>query len=324
VARCAELEQARVNTAVVASRLLIALTTLTAGVLVPISVANALVKQPTGISLSPFQKQLTIEPSDTEKSYELLLTNHTQNLQELGLQVRDFGSLNDTGGVLLEGSTQYSQKYGLVSWLTLGTNTVVLQPGESRSIPITVQNRSSLQPGGHYGAVVASVNSLDETKKNKVLINQQLLSLLFVKKTGGDHYDLKLSSIEHNGNWLHLPSDIKLRFQNPGNTHVVPRGIVQLKSPSGKVLAQGPINTESAFVLPETFREIYVPLTKMANGPPVPGLYRIEVAYRYDGLSQSVTHRQTLNFISLQTYIAIGLLLILSVYIFRRSQRGKK
>src|SRR5207244_2068642 len=103
---------------------------------------------------------------------EVILTNHTMTLQELDLSVRDFGSLNDTGGILLEGSNRYTQRYGLASWLSLGTDTVVLQPNETRSVPVTVYNRSSLQPGGHYGAVVASVNSLNGQSGNSVVINQ--------------------------------------------------------------------------------------------------------------------------------------------------------
>lgn len=292
---------------------------------VPASAASSQPKSTPGISLSPFQQQLSLAPDDPSATFDLQLTNHTASLQELRLSARDFGSLNDTGGVLLEGSnSRYTQKYGLVSWLALGTDTVVLQPGESRSIPITIENRSSLQPGGHYGAVVASVNSLDDQQGNRVVINQQMLSLIFVKKVGGEHYDLKLSRIEHNGNWVKLPDNVKLRFMNPGNVHVVPRGTVSLKSPNGKVLAQGIINSESAYVLPETFRELDVPLTKIASQYPLPGLYSIEVHYRYEGLTRAAKQSQNLQFISLPTYALVALIIGVGLYVFRRYKKSTK
>src|SRR5262249_19952363 len=131
-----------------------------------------------GIALSPFESEISIQPTDTSKTFNLTLTNKTASLQELDLKAQDFGSLNDTGGVLLEGSNSYTQHYGLASWLTLGTDTVILKPGESRSVPVTIDNRSSLQPGGHYGAVVASVNSLNDQSGNHVVIDQRLLSLI--------------------------------------------------------------------------------------------------------------------------------------------------
>jgi len=277
-----------------------------------------------GITLTPFEKQISVVPGDASESFTLTLTNHTSSLQELHLTAHDFGSLNDTGGVLLEGSKakSYSQKYGLTSWLTLGTDTVDLQPGESADVPVTVENRSSLQPGGHYGAVVASVNSLDDETSNHVVVNQQLLSLLFVKKLGGEHYELKLTGVEQNGNWFHLPNDIKLRFQNPGNVHVTPRGIVRLKSPTGKVLAQGIINSESAYILPETFRELYVPLTRVSSAPPLPGIYHIEVEYRYDGLSKAALKTSAVRYLNIGGIGLILLILLVLVYVLKK--RSKK
>lgn len=267
-----------------------------------------------GISISPFIQQIDILPGDIAKSFTLTLTNHTSTLQELNLTPRDFGTLNDSGGILLEGNNKYTQKYGLTSWMSLGADTVALQPKESRDVLVTINNRTSLQPGGHYAAVVASVKTLDEsTAGNKVAINQQLLSLILVNKMGGEHYALKLTSIQENGNWLHLPNTVKLRFQNPGNVHVIPRGTVKLTSPSGKVLAKGVINSESAYVLPESFREIYVPLTTVSKDIPFPGVYHVEVDYRYDGIDQTAHKFSIVKFINLKIYI-FGLIILLVIW----------
>ena len=256
-----------------------------------------------GITISPFLQQINILPDDGTKSFTLKLTNNTSNLQELILTSRDFGSLNDTGGVLLEGNPNYTQKYGLTSWMTLGTNTIVLQPKESKEVPVAITNRASLQPGGHYAAVVVSVKALDTVTGNAVAINQQLMSLILVNKAGGERYALKLAGIQENGNWLRLPNTVKLRFQNPGNVHVIPRGTVLLKDPTGKILAKGIINAESAYVLPETFRELYVPLAKVSNDLPFPGAYRVEVNYRYDGINKTAQKSSIVKFINLKLFI---------------------
>lgn len=277
-----------------------------------------------GITLSPFEQQLSVAPDDLSRTFNLNLTNNTTSLQELSLSSRDFGSLNDTGGVLLEGSNAYSQKYGLTSWLKLGTDTVVLQPGETKNVPVTIENRPSLQPGGHYGAVVASVTSLDDQSSNRVVINQQLLSLLLVTKVGGEKYNLKLKDVSPNGNWFHLPNTVKLRFQNPGNVHVVPRGTVKLKSPSGKILAEGIINSESAYILPESFRELFVPLNKVASTPPLPGVYNVEVDYRYDGINVVAVKNYPVRFLSLGTFAALLAVVALVVYILRRRKIASK
>ncbi len=271
-----------------------------------------------GITLSPFLQQITIGSGDVTKSFTLTITNHTAGLQELNLSARDFGSLNDTGGVLLEGSSSYTQKYGLTSWMSLATDTVVLQPQESRTVLVSINNRSSLQPGGHYGAVVASVNSLEDQTGNKVVVNQQILSLILVNKVGGEHYDLKLAGMTQNGNWLHLPNTVRLRFQNPGNVHVVPRGVVRLKSPGGTVIAQGIINSESAFILPESYRELYVPLTRTGTALPLPGLYHVAVEYRYDGINRTTTKSFALRFVDLGLYLLALVVILAAAWQIRR------
>jgi hypothetical protein len=277
------------------------------------------------ISLSPFLQNITVSESDTTKSFNLELTNHSPNVQELDLTTRDFGSLNDTGGILLKGTTDnYSQHYGLTSWLTLEADTVVLQPGEARTVAVSINNRQDLQPGGHYAAVVASIKSLDDQSGNHVVVNQQLLSLILVDKQGGDHYDLKLTYVEQNGNWLHLPNDIKLRFQNPGNVHVVPRGQVLLKNPAGSVIAKGIINSETAFILPTTLRDLYVRLTPVGHSLPLPGIYHVEVDYRYDGIDLTANKSFAVRFINLKLYTTIILLFGAGIWFARRRLTGSK
>jgi hypothetical protein len=288
------------------------------------ALAAATPKATKGISISPFLKQVDIQSTEATKSFMLTLTNRTDSLQELQLSGHDFGSLNDSGGVLLDGANNYTQKYGLASWLTIGTDTVILQPKESRDIPVTINNRDSLRPGGHYGAVVASVKGLDTQTGNHVAINQQLLSLILANKVGGERYDLKLKSISENGNWLHLPNTIKLRFQNPGNVHVVPRGTVKLVNPAGKTISQGIINDGSAYILPESFREIYVPLKTTGHPLELPGIYRVEVNYRYDGLATYATKTKALHYADLKLYAGIFIIIGLLVYAIRHKKTTRK
>ncbi len=291
---------------------------------IPSASAAGIKTTKSGITLSPFEQQISIASDDPNRTFNLDIINNTTSLQELNLSARDFGSLNDTGGVLLEGSKGYSQKYGLTSWLSLGTDTVTLQPSEKRSVPVTIENRTSLQPGGHYGAVVASVTSLNDQSSNRVVINQQLLSLILVKKVGGEKYNLRLKNVTQNGNWLHLPTVVKLRFQNPGNVHVVPRGELKLKSPSGKVIAHGIINSESAYILPETFRELYVPLTKIRSSYPLPGVYSVEVDYRYDGLNVSASKSYATRYINLKLDVVLLLIIfIIARYLVIKIKKAK-
>lgn len=270
-----------------------------------------------GITISPFIQKININQNDTKKTYNLNLKNNTPYQKEVDLTVEDFGSLNNTGGVLLEGSNNYTKKYGLASWITLGTDTVNLGANQSTQVPITIENRSDLTPGGHYGAVIASVNSLKSQSGDSATINQQLLSLIFADKVGGEHFALNLTKVSNDGNWFHYPHTVTLEFQNPGNVEVTPRGIVELQSSSGKIISRGIINQGSGLILPDSFYDMYVPLNKVGSSLPLPGLYKIVVYYRYDQISNYAKKTSYLNFISLGMYLAILGLIVISIISFK-------
>jgi hypothetical protein len=264
-----------------------------------------------GITISPFMQQVSIQPSEATKTFNLTLTNNTSSLKEIDLTVEDFGSLNNTGGVLLEGSNSYTKRYGLASWMTLGTDTVNLAAKQTALVPIIIDNRPDLAPGGHYGAVIASINGLKAQAKNSVTINQQILSLVVVDKVGGEHFALDLKKISDDGNLFRLPKTAKLEFQNPGNIQVTPRGIVELVSPSGSIISKGIINEGSSFILPQSFYDMYVPLQKVGSAFPLPGLYKVIVYYRYDQVSNYAKKTSYVNFIDLGLYvIGIGLVTV--------------
>jgi hypothetical protein len=105
---------------------------------------------------------------------------------------------------------------------------------------------------------------------------------VFVKKIGGEINGLGLKGSEFSRNVVRLPEKVRLRFQNSGNVHVVPRGIVTIIDPLGRVAIKGIINEESGIILPETLRTYPVTL-KSVEKILVPGNYTLSIAYRYDG-----------------------------------------
>lgn len=280
-----------------------------------------------GISVSPSIQNINLTTDTTERPFTLYYTNTTKNILQLTISAQDFGSLDQTGGVLLEGSNSYTQKFGLVRWLSLGTTKLTLPPQTTESVNAMILNQPSLQPGGHYGAIVATIDNPGSIDGNQVALSQQIISLLLLDKIGGDHYDMKLNNVIQNGTWIHLPTNVSLLFQNKGNVHLVPRGLVQLKAPNGTTISRGIINSDSAYILPQTSRLVNVPLTTVARGFSLPGIYRLEVDYRYDGLSKYGKQIFAVRYIDLKLYLLIVTMLIIVFAIywkFRRSIRQSR
>lgn len=272
-----------------------------------------------GITMTPFLENVELNNQDTTKNITITYTNNTHLIQELDLTTKDFGSLDSTGGVILEGSNSYTQKFGLTSWMSLSNNILTLPPESSESVNVTISNLISMSPGGHYGAVVASVNNFNNPiSGNHVSVNQELVNLIMIDKVGGNHFDLKLLNTSQNGNWLHLPNSVVLSFKNPGNVQVVPRGIVRLISPTNVVISQGIINPQSSFILPQTIQDMSVPLESVNKNYPLPGIYKVIVSFRYDGYNKFAVSSYDVKYVDLTGYLIILIFLILIFYVIKK------
>ncbi len=284
---------------------------------------------PKGLTVNPAFEEIVLDTETKTKDFFIFLQNTTDTTMILRIKVLDFGSLDESGGVAFLGATNdVTKKYALASWIRPETDVVILEPGESKKILITIENRESLSSGGHYGALTfqreSNTSSDIKTGEDTVAINQLFSALLFVKKIGGEIYHLDLKEWKYQNNHFSFQNNIQLRFQNSGNVHLVPRGTVIISDPFNRVVAKGVINEESAIILPETFRIYTVVLRNIAFSF-VPGKYTAEISYRYDG--QEIFSTSSFSFDFFPFPATLGSLIFiggLSWYVARYWKKRKK
>jgi hypothetical protein len=245
-----------------------------------------------GISFSPAFSEVEVKADQLRVQYELKLKNHNRFDQNFRLSVVDFGSLDEEGGVAFIGqsTSELEHRYGLASWMTPEKNTVFVPAGGEAKLVVTIDNRASLAPGGHYGAVLATAitDTGQDVVNPRVGVKEVLSSLVLASKDGGARQELKLVQQAGNGTWWRLPTTVALRFQNSGNVHVTPRGVVEVKDPVGTVVQRAAINEGSGVILPESFRRFHTPLMSLQTAW-MPGIYQILTTYRYDGTDTTQT-----------------------------------
>lgn len=235
----------------------------------------------TGITLSPPFQQITLDPNASSATAKSVIANHTNEEVKLQVSAVDFGTLDQTGGLFLIGQpNDFSRKYGLTTWIQLDTKDVTLKPGESKTITATILNEASMKAGGHYAAILFTAGA--KSSGAQVNLKPVVTELLFVRKTGGDWQDISLADFDHPSGLWGLPSHINLKFENRGNVHVLPRGIVSIIGPNGKVVSKGVINDGSNLILPESQRVYDTPI-KGKRLSALPGSYKLVVNYHYEG-----------------------------------------
>lgn len=246
-----------------------------------------------GFAISPAFQNVTVKAGQSEAQFTLEIGNNSAQDQNFRLTATDFGSLDEEGGVAFLGqpASELEHRYGLASWLKLEKDAVFVPAGKSVQMRVSLENRPSLSPGGHYGAVLATaVTDTGQAVSGdpRVGVRQVLSSLVLAIKDGGGMADLRLVSQATDAHFWHLPSTIEQRFQNVGNVHAVPRGTIEVRDPFGRVVTRGAANAESGAILPESFRRYSSPLDKIATAW-APGFYSVVSSYRYDGTSQTKT-----------------------------------
>lgn len=255
--------------------------------IVPFSVCFAQEAPSSGFSISPFYRELDIQTGQDRVPFSIDVTNDSSQIAEFRVSVLDFGTLDETGGVAFLGPMD-NLKYSLASWVQLENDTLLVGPGETRTVKGYVENRDSLSPGGHYGAIYLKTeeSGVSADTRQNVAFDPSMASLLFVRKIGGESYGMRLDSHDSPRSLFSLPSTVGLRFQNTGNVHVIPRGTVRITDPLGRLVRSGVINEQSGIVLPEAFRKLSTNLMGM-DIPFFPGRYAMTIDYRYDGKDSS-------------------------------------
>lgn len=236
-----------------------------------------------GVTISPAFQELSVRKDFDQVPAKFSISNNDTTPAIFKLSAIDMGTLDETGGVAFTGLTaDYQTKYGLAKWIKLEHGEVTVPPKTSANINFEIVDDGTLSPGGHYGAIIAKRQGDQANDSNQISLSPEVTSLLFVKKINGARYAMELKSHQTDGSAWKLPQKVKLNFSNSGNVHIVPRGTVTVSDRLGRVISRGIINDNSSMILPERTRQLTTRLTPLSRAY-LPGRYKIELAYRYDG-----------------------------------------
>lgn len=283
---------------------------------------------PKGITVSPAFQLASVKANEDQHTLNFKVTNNRPTDQTINFSVADFNTLGESGGLAFVGTnpTELQKKYGLANWVRLSQTSATIAPGQTATINASVLNDSSLAPGGHYGALLLSLDTGNASGQNKIALKPIASSLLFVTKVGGDTHKMALAGVDASHSIFKLPDSVNLRFKNSGNTHLVPRGIVNVTAPDGTVVKKGVINENSSIILPETYRLYSVPLKNIAHTS-MPGNYKLSVDFRFDDLDQYRRYQTSLFLLPPIVILVIPLILAIAgfcaYYLFKKPHLKK-
>jgi hypothetical protein len=268
----------------------------------------------TGLSVGPFLQEVDLAKGQAESSFEITLGNNTQYVLPMLVSVVDFGAADDNGGVnFLPKVDDLTHKYGLASWMHTEKSNLIMQPHSAQQIKVVVDNKDSMSPGGHYGAVIFQLDKTQlDPHQSEVSFLKAVSTLVLAKKGDGGKAELTYSGTTWDGAPFALPSSIRVKLYNTGNIHTTPSGDVTLVGTLGQTVSIDKLNPGNSIVLPESLRTYPVDISQSPLQL-IPGWATLNIRYRVDANSPYVAKTERFFVFSPWTVVLLIVLIILII-----------
>lgn len=218
-----------------------------------------------GFRISPTREILEIERGDSS-TRDIVVRNVTGTTQTARAVVDDFGSSSDESGTpnLLIGEQAVENYAYSIKPFIAPLETLTLEPGEEREIPVTYSIPEDTPPGSYFGVVRFVSDSETEEIEGQagVTLNAAvgLVVLIDVPGETVDLLNLVEASVLKDGSsgslFSSAPDTYAIRLQNEGNTFQAPFGRVAVTDWSGNVVHEYELNSAEprGNVLPDSIR----------------------------------------------------------------------
>lgn len=263
------------------------------------------------IQIEPAFQEITLAEGQATASAQIKITNSSQTEQLFDISAISIQQFDNDGNIILANKPQDGVNITLASFITVPETLITIPQQTSTIVPITITNSQSLGSGGHYAALVARLSG---QSSNDQVVLPAISSFLLVRKEGGEQYHISLirSSFQNQFWWNKVPEEVELTFTNQGNTHLIPRGTIEIRDPFKRLIAKSIINENSLYVFPNTQRRIVQKIMPVSRPLPF-SLLKVQIS----GTTQpgEVPFQQSSWIVSVNV-LGLGIGFISSILIF--------
>ncbi len=208
------------------------------------------------LTVTPPLYQVSVSPGETWSS-SLAIVNSNNYPLTLYVTPVGFEAQDEFGRPRLVPAPESSGGLTLPEWILIGSGQITVPPGSTERIPFSIVVPEDASPGGHYASLLVATEPPEPTQGGEVTITSSVASLILMRVAG---------EVEERGlirDFFAEPfiapeaaASFTMRFQNTGNVHLRPQGIITIENMWGQERGQIAINQATNFgnVLPEQTR----------------------------------------------------------------------
>ncbi len=278
-------------------------------------------QQSLSLSVTPPLFQLTVLPEQSWQSAIKIINTNNFDLTLYATPV-NFAPVGEGGqGDFVPIFETETDGKTLAEWITVTNDPIIVPREQSLEVPFSIAVPSDAPPGGHFAAILIGTRpSGSSVTPMAVQTSQMVSSLLFMRIEGDVLEQGRIREFYSSENFFETPeAEFTLRFENSGNVHIRPQGVITIYNMWGKKRGEIPINQVSNFgnVLPGSIRKFSFSWKGEWSFGDI-GRYTADVVLTYgQNARQNVSQTTAFWVIPLKGLVAALLLLFILIWSIR-------
>ncbi|MBL7119353.1 MAG: hypothetical protein ISS53_01565 [Dehalococcoidia bacterium] len=208
------------------------------------------------LSIWPVRHEHEAKPGETVQGVVNVMNRGSEDRTVYALAM-DFEAGGEGGQPRFIDTPAEGSSHSLASWITIVGEPIVIAPGEIVEVPFSISVPQDAEPGGHYAGILVGRFSPEtlEGEGTAVTVGSVAASLVLLTVPGNIIEEGAIAEFRTSrGFYEHLSVDLYLSFENTGNVHMKPQGIIEIYDWRNNKKGEVAVNGEGGNVLPNSLR----------------------------------------------------------------------
>jgi P pilus assembly chaperone PapD len=226
----------------------------------------------TSVEVSPLRVELKAAPGGTT-TQAITVSNSGKEAVRVRATISDWHLSRDGSPQFVEAA---DSKYSASAWTRIAPPEIVVEPGKDATVRFSLTVPAGSAPAGYRTGILfefSPASGAPVAKPREVQFKSRIATLIYANvgepPAAVDLTDLRARAAPDQ------PTNIIAVLKNTGQRTVRTRGTLTLYDKTGAVISTSPV--PDVPVLPESEREVAIPVLDPAKPKPPAGEYRVEV-----------------------------------------------
>jgi hypothetical protein len=201
-----------------------------------------------GLSAIPPRLEITGKPGDVVVR-EIKVRNESKIVRYMTTDIKDFIVLDDKGTPTQIGENldQSQNRWAASNWVTASPHQFRLEPGETKSMMVTIIVPDNALPGGHYAMIIHTPSQETVLSESGASMQAQVGTLLYITVPGQINQNAQVKEFTAPKFLEYGPVNFKSVITNLSDIHIAPMGSIVVTNWMNGKTASLPLDTTNIF-----------------------------------------------------------------------------